>query len=246
MSEHLENPSILKIGQNIKFDMLVMRRYDVNVCEPIYDTMVAHYLFEPDQKHGMDYLSETFLGYTPVSIEELIGKKGKSQGNMRDVPLDKIAEYAAEDADITLQLKNKFVPLITKHEVGNVLDKIEHPLISVLGDMEYEGVNIDEQFLKKFSETLGGELLSERDEIYRLAGREFNVDSPKQLGEVLYNDLKLEIDKKTATGQLSTAEDTLLTLKDVHPIIDKILNYREITKLKSTYVDASVKGRLIL
>jgi DNA polymerase-1 len=237
----LENPSILKIGQNIKFDMLVMRRYDVNVCEPIYDTMVAHYLFEPDQKHGMDYLSETFLGYTPVSIEELIGKKGKSQGNMRDVPLDKIAEYAAEDADITLQLKNKFVPLIKKHEVGNVLDKIEHPLISVLGDMEYEGVNIDEQFLKKFSETLGGELLNERDEIYRLAGREFNVDSPKQLGEVLYNDLKLEIDKKTATGQLSTAEDTLLTLKDVHPIIDKILNYREITKLKSTYVDALPK-----
>lgn len=236
----LESKTILKIGQNIKFDMLVMRRYDVHVCEPFYDTMLAHYLFEPDQKHGMDYLSETFLGYTPVHIEELIGK-GKRQGSMADVPLEKIAEYAAEDADITFQLKNKFYPLVIKHEVDGVLEKIEHPLITVLGDMEFEGVNVDEQFLKSYSEKLGVELLAERDDIYRLAGREFNVDSPKQLGEVLYNDLKLEMDKKTATGQLSTNEETLLGLKNSHPIIDKILNYREITKLKSTYVDALPK-----
>lgn len=237
----LENKTILKIGQNIKFDMLVMRRYEVHVTGPLYDTMLAHYLVEPDLKHGMDYLSETYLGYTPVHIDELIGKKGKNQGSMRDVPLEKIAEYAAEDADVTLQLKNKIAPMVIKREVTPVLEKIETPLVPVLADMEYEGVNVDEKFLKSFSEKLGEELLAERDEIYKMAGHEFNVDSPKQLGEVLFNDLKLQMDKKTATGQLSTNEETLLTLKDVHPIIDRILNYREITKLKSTYVDALPK-----
>lgn len=234
----LESPTHLKIGQNIKFDMLVLRRYNVEVKAPMYDTMLAHYLVEPDLKHGMDYLSETYLGYTPVSITELIGK-GKNQLSMRDVPLDKISEYAAEDADVTLQLKNKIAPMVEHRELTGVLTEIEHPLIEVLGDMEYEGVKIDEQFLKEYSEELGRDMLAVRDEIYKLAGLEFNVDSPKQLGEVLYNHLKLPFEgKKTATGQLSTNEDALQGLIKLHPIAEKILDYREITKLKSTYVDA--------
>lgn len=235
----LESTTHTKIGQNVKFDMLVFRRYGVQVTAPIYDTMLAHYLVEPDLKHGMDYLSETYLGYTPVSIDELIGKKGKNQGTMRDVPLDKISEYAAEDADITLQLKNKIAPMVLHQEVQNVLNEIEHPLIEVLADMEYEGVKIDEQFLQQFSKTLETDMLKARDEIYQLAGLEFNVDSPKQLGDVLYGHLKLPFEgKKTATGQLSTNESALQGLKVHHPIADKILEYREVTKLKSTYVDA--------
>lgn len=234
----LESPTQVKIGQNIKFDLLVLRRYNVNVQGPIYDTMLAHYLVEPDLKHGMDYLSETYLGYTPVSITELIGK-GKNQGSMRDVALDKISEYAAEDADITLQLKNKIAPMVQHQEVESVLYEIEQPLIHVLADMEYEGVKIDEQFLRDYSAELNIDMLAVRDEIYKLAGLEFNVDSPKQLGEILYNHLKLPFEgKKTATGQLSTNEDALQGLIKLHPIAEKILDYREITKLKSTYVDA--------
>ena len=229
----------IKIGQNVKFDMQVLRRYDVSVSLPLYDTMIAHYLIEPDLKHGMDYLSETYLGYTPVSIEELIGKKGKNQGNMRDVPLEKISEYAAEDADITLQLKNKLAPLVLKQEVDKVLNDIEHPLIEVLADMEYEGVKIDEDFLKVYSKELEADLLKVRDEIYALAGREFNVDSPKQMSEVIYNELKIPFEgKKTSTGQLSTNEDALAGLVKLHPIAGKILDYREFAKLKSTYVDS--------
>lgn len=235
----LESKSKIKIGQNIKFDLQVLKRYDVEVSLPVYDTMLAHYLIEPDLKHGMDYLSETYLGYTPVSIEELIGKKGKNQGNMRDVPLEKISEYAAEDADITLQLKNKLAPLVVKQEVEKVLNEIEHPLIEVLGAMEYEGVRIDEEFLKVYSKELEVDLLKVRDEIHQLAGMDFNVDSPKQLGDVLYNHLKLPFEgKKTATGQLSTNEDALQGLVKLHPIAEKILDYREFAKLKSTYVDS--------
>lgn len=235
----LESKTKTKIGQNVKFDLQVLRRYDVSVSLPLYDTMLAHYLIEPDLKHGMDYLSETYLGYTPVSIEELIGKKGKNQGNMRDVPLEKISEYAAEDADITLQLKNKLAPLVAKQEVEKVLNDIEHPLIEVLADMEYEGVRIDEEFLKIYSKELEADLLKVRDEIYQLAGREFNVDSPKQMSEVLYNELKIPFEgKKTSTGQLSTNEDALEGLVKLHPIAGKILDYREFAKLKSTYVDS--------
>lgn len=235
----LESTTLVKIGQNVKFDLLMLRRYDVNVCLPVYDTMLAHYLVEPDLKHGMDYLSETYLGYTPVAIEELIGKKGKNQGNMRDVPLEKIAEYAAEDADITLQLKHKLAPMVAHQEVDSVLQKIEHPLLAVLADMEYEGVKIDEPFLRNYSKELEGDLILVRDEIYKLAGLEFNVDSPKQLGDILYNHLKLPFEgKKTSTGQLSTNEDALQALVKVHPIADKILDYRELAKLKSTYVDS--------
>ncbi len=235
----LESKSKIKIGQNIKFDLQVLRRYDVQVSLPIYDTMLAHYLVEPDLKHGMDYLSETYLGYSPVSIETLIGKKGKNQGNMRDVPLEKIAEYAAEDADITLQLKNKLAPMLQHREVESVLNEIEHPLVEVLAAMEYEGVKIDEPFLKNYSKELEGDLLQVRDEIYQLAGREFNVDSPKQLSDVLYVEMKIPFEgKKTSTGQLSTNEDALQGLVSVHPIAGKILDYRELAKLKSTYVDA--------
>ena len=235
----LESPEHVKIGQNIKFDLLVFKRYNINVSLPLFDTMLAHYLLEPDLKHGMDYLSETYLGYTPVSIEELIGKKGKNQGSMRDVPLDKISEYAAEDADITLQLKNRFAPLIKQQEVESVLQEIEHPLIEVLADMEYEGVKIDEEFLKEYSKELESDLLKVRDEIHAMAGMDFNVDSPKQLSDVLYGHLKLPFEgKKTSTGQLSTNEDALQGLVKLHPIADKILDYREFAKLKSTYVDS--------
>ncbi len=234
----LESKTQVKIGQNVKFDLLVFKRYDVQVQLPIYDTMLAHYLVEPDLKHGMDYLSETYLGYTPIGIDELIGK-GKKQGSMRDVPLDKIAEYAAEDADITLQLKHKIAPMAHQQQVERVLDEIEHPLVEVLADMEYEGVRLDEQFLRNFSKVLETDMLKVRSEIYELAGLEFNVDSPKQLGDILYNRLQLPFEgKKTSTGQLSTNEDALQALSKHHPIADKILDYREVTKLKSTYVDA--------
>jgi DNA polymerase-1 len=235
----LESKTKIKIGQNVKFDLLVFKRYNVNISLPVYDTMLAHYLIEPDLKHGMDYLSETYLGYTPVSIEELIGKKGKNQGNMRDVPLEKISDYAAEDADITLQLKHKLAPMLKQQEVESVLQDIEHPLIEVLADMEWEGVKIDEPFLRNYSKELETDLLKVRDEIHSLAGIDFNVDSPKQLGDVLYGHLKLPFEgKKTSTGQLSTNEDALLQLVKHHPIADKILDYRELAKLKSTYVDA--------
>ena len=234
----LESKTQLKIAQNLKFDLLVFKRYDINVCMPIYDTMLAHYLVEPDLKHGMDYLSETYLGYTPVSIEELIGKKGKNQGTMRDVPIEKISEYAAEDADITLQLKHKIAPMVTHQEVEKVLNDIEHPLIEVLAGMEYEGVKIDEGFLKHFSGILEKDMLKVRDEIFSLAGTEFNVDSPKQMADILYGHLKLPFEgKKTSTGQLSTNEDALQSLSKHHPIAAQILDYRQITKLKSTYVD---------
>ena len=235
----LESTSHLKIAQNLKFDLLVFKRYDINVCLPIYDTMLAHYLVEPDLKHGMDYLSETYLGYTPVSIEELIGKRGKNQGTMRDVPIEKISEYAAEDADITLQLKHKIAPMVSNQEVDKVLNEIELPLIEVLAGMEYEGVKIDEGFLHQFSGILEKDMLKVRDEIFSLAGTEFNVDSPKQMADILYGHLKLPFEgKKTSTGQLSTNEDALQGLSKHHPIAAKILDYRQITKLKSTYVDS--------
>lgn len=234
----LEHDSILKIGQNIKFDMLVLKRYDVEVKAPLYDTMIAHYLVEPDMKHGMDYLSETYLGYTPVHIEELIGKKGKNQGSMRDVPIDKIAEYAAEDADITFQLKQVLAPMVEKHEVTGVLKDIELPLIPVLADMEYEGVKIDVDYLNAYSKELEQDMLMYRSAIFEIAGLEFNLDSPRQMGDVLFGHLKLPVDKKTATGQHSTNEEVLSKLAQDYPIAEKILEYRELTKLKSTYVDA--------
>jgi DNA polymerase-1 len=234
----LESDSILKIGQNVKFDLHVLRKYDVHVALPVYDTMLAHYLIEPDMRHGMDLLSESYLGYSPVSIETLIGKKGKNQGNMRDVELDKITEYAAEDADITLQLKHKFAPMIMNAAVDKVLNDIEHPLIEVLAGMEYEGVKIDRKYLEGYSAELQEDLAILQDEIHDMAGIKFNIDSPKQMGEVLFKHLKLPQEKKTSTGQASTGEEVLLKLAGEYPIANKILNYRELAKLKSTYVDS--------
>jgi DNA polymerase-1 len=222
----------------VKFDWHVLQQYNIDVCLPIYDTMLAHYLLEPDMKHGMDFLSESYLGYSPVSIETLIGKKGKNQGTMRDVELEKIAEYAAEDADITFQLKQVFEPNVQEREVGNVLQDIELPLIPVLGDMERQGVKIDKEFLNEYSANLKYEIDVVSEEIFSLAGLKFNLDSPKQMGEVLFKHLKLPQDKKTATGQASTNEEVLQRLAPEFPIAAKILDYREIAKLKSTYVDA--------
>lgn len=237
--EVLESSTKTKIGQNVKFDLHVLRNYDVHVALPVYDTMLAHYLIEPDMKHGMDYLSETYLGYTPVHIDELIGKKGKNQGSMSDVALPKIAEYAAEDADITLQLKHVFAPIVQQREVENVLQEIEHPLIPVLADMEFEGVKIDSDFLNDYSKTLQTDLLKLQRKIFEFAGREFNIDSPKQLGDVLYHEMKLPFEgKKTSTGQLSTNEEALQALVKHHPIAHALLDFRELGKLKSTYVDA--------
>jgi DNA polymerase-1 len=229
---------IVKIGQNIKFDWHVMKQYGIEVAEPFFDTMLAHYLYEPDMKHGMDYLSETYLGYTPVSIKELIGKKGKDQLSMRDVEVGKVAEYAAEDADITFQLKEVMAKLIQERDVVSVLNEVEHPLIPVLGSMEEAGVRLDCDFLKDYSLKLQEEIEVVQLAIFDEAGIKFNLDSPKQMGEVLFKHLKLPAQKKTATGQASTNEEVLQKLASEFPIANKILDYRELAKLKSTYIDA--------
>ncbi|KAB2859379.1 MAG: DNA polymerase I [Flavobacteriales bacterium] len=233
-----ENETIEKIGQNIKYDINVLHKYGIRVKGKLFDTMIAHFLLEPDMRHSMDFLAEAYLGYKPVSIETLIGKKGKGQLNMRDVPIEKLVEYAAEDADITLQLKTYLEPKLTK-ELKEVFEKVETPLISVLAAMENEGIKLDVEALSTFSkelEILGTNL--EKD-ILTLAGTKFNIDSPKQLGEVLFEYLKIiEKPKKTKTGQYATGEDELQKLMGKHDIIPKILEYRSVRKLKSTYVDA--------
>jgi DNA polymerase I len=227
------------IGQNIKYDMLVLKWYGVEVKGTFFDTMLAHYVIEPDGKRSMDLLSAQYLGYEPVHIEELIGKKGKGQGNMRDVELEKITDYAAEDADITLQLKQVFLPLLKQKEVEKVFNEVENPLVKVLCDMEFEGIRIDEGFLRDYSKQLEGEAKLAEESVYRQAGVRFNLSSPKQLGEVLFEKLKLDPKaKKTKTGQYATGEDVLLKLSHQNKIVDDILAYRELTKLKSTYVDA--------
>lgn len=234
----LENPDKEIIGQNIKYDMLILKWYGIELKGKIFDTMLAHYLLEPDMRHGMDYLSETYLGYKPIAIDTLIGK-GKKQLNMRDVDPARVCDYASEDADITLQLKNYFDPLLTHQKSETVFNTIETPLIKVLCDMEYEGVNIDSAFLSDFSVQLEDEITQCEKTICDIAGVRFNISSPKQLGEVLFDKLKINyVGKKTATGQYSTDEDTLQKIKNSHPIIEFLLQYRERTKLKSTYVDA--------
>lgn len=238
-SPALQNPEIQKIGQNIKFDILVLRKYGVKVAGPLFDTMIAHYLLNPELRHNMDYLAETYLKYKTVSIEELIGPKGKKQGNMRNVPLNQISEYAAEDADITLQLKDYFEPLLKQESVEDLFHNIEMPLIYVLAEMEATGVTLDTSALKESSEILSGQLVSLENEIHELAGLEFNINSPKQIGEVLFDRMKLdEKAKKTKTGGYSTSEEVLEKLRSKHPIIGKILEYRGLKKLLSTYIDA--------
>ncbi|MBW8050473.1 MAG: DNA polymerase I [Cytophagales bacterium] len=235
----LENEQIVKIGQNIKYDILVLKNYDIEVKSPLFDTMLAHYLLEPDMRHNMNALAESYLDYTPVSIDTLIGKKGKEQGNMRDIPVEKVVEYAGEDADITLKLKNIFAPLIKEKKLQKLFNEVELPLIHVLADIERAGVNIDPGALSKYSRLLAKESSVLKQSILDDAGTEFNIDSPKQLGTILFEKLKIdEKPKKTKTGQYATAEDVLSKLADKHEIVRKILDYREVQKLKSTYVDA--------
>jgi DNA polymerase I len=234
-----ENTNIEMVLQNAKYDIKVLWNYDIEVQGKIFDTMLAHYLLEPDQRHNMDYLSETYLGYQPISITTLIGKKGKNQLSFDTVPLDKATEYAVEDADITLQLKNEFEPKLLSEEVRSVFDRIEIPLIKVLGRMEREGVNVNTEFLGNYSKELETESLSIEKDIYEHAGLKFNIASPKQLGEVLFDHLKLDSKaKKTKTGQYKTDEATLTKLADVHALPKMILEFRHNQKLKSTYVDA--------
>jgi DNA polymerase-1 len=234
-----EDVTITWIGQNLKYDFLVLKWYGVILKGKTFDTMLAHYVIEPEGRRSMDILSEQFLGYAPVGIETLIGKKGKNQGTMRDVPLDQITEYAGEDADITFQLKECFEPLLTKREVKRVFEEVENPLMQVLVDMEFEGIKVDEQFLNEYSKVLEADIKISEERVFEQAGVRFNLASPKQLGEVLFDILKIDPKaKKTKTGQYATGEDVLAKLAAKHKIVDDILNFRELSKLKSTYVDA--------
>ncbi len=234
-----EDESIQKIGQNLKYDIKVLAKYNISVKGKLFDTMLAHYLINPDMRHNMDVLSETYLNYTPVSITELIGKKGKNQLNMRDVEIEKQTEYAVEDADVTFQLKEHFEKELGEANTQKLFDEIEVPLLRVLADMELEGINLDEEFLKKLSTELDKDILQLEKHIYEEAGETFNIASPKQLGDILFEKMKLiDKPKKTKTGQYSTAEDVLSYLAKDHKIIRDVLEYRGLSKLKSTYVDA--------
>ncbi len=234
-----EATDIEKIGQNLKYDIKVLAKYNVKVKGKLFDTMLAHYLINPDMRHNMDVLAETYLNYTPVSITELIGKKGKNQKSMRDVPVEEQTEYAVEDADITLQLKQHFEKELTEAGTRKLFDEIEIPLLRVLAAMEVEGINLDVVFLNSLSGDLNADIERLTSEIFAEAGEEFNIGSPKQLGEILFDKMKLvEKPKKTKTGQYSTAEDVLSYLAKDHAIIQKVLDYRGLSKLKSTYVDA--------
>lgn len=233
-----ESETICKIGQNIKYDLGILKQYDITLKGPLFDTMLAHYLIEPDMRHGMDYLSGIYLNYEPVSITTLIGKKGKGQLNMRDVAIEKIKEYAAEDADITYQLAQKLMPEVIEKEAKQLLDEIEIPLINVLSEMEREGVKINKDFLVQYSKELETDIAALEKRIIELAGKPFNIASPKQLGEILFDHLKLDPKaKKTKTGQYQTGEDVLQKLSE-HEIIQCILDVRQLSKLKSTYVDS--------
>jgi DNA polymerase-1 len=235
----LENPAISKIGQNLKYDILVLKWYNVEVQGALFDTMMAHYILDPDTRHGMDILSENYLGYKPVSITSLIGPKGKSQLTMRDVEVEKVKEYAAEDADVTLQLKEVFEPKLKQVGADALINEIEHPLIYVLADMEFEGVRIDQNALKDFSKNLEGDVNRLEQTIYEKSGVKFNISSPKQLGEILFEKLQLDPKaKKTKTGQYQTGEDVLMALASKSDIVQDILDFRQLLKLKTTYVDA--------
>jgi len=234
-----DRTDVLWIGQNIKYDLLILKNYGVELPGQIFDTMLAHYVIEPEGKRGMDLLSAQYLGYEPVHIEELIGKKGKNQGTMRDVELERVKEYAVEDADITLQLKNVFIHGLKEKEVEKVFYEVDNPLVQVLKDMEFEGVKIDVDFLNDYSKELDKEAKAAEERVYKEAGVRFNLASPKQLGEVLFEKLKLDPKaKKTKTGQYATGEDVLQKLQHLHAVPADVLIFRELTKLKSTYVDA--------
>lgn len=234
-----ENEGVEKIAQNLKYDMTVLKSYGVKIKGQLFDTMLAHYLLQPDMRHNMDLLAETYLNYRPVSIETLIGKKGKSQGSMREVDIDKVVEYAGEDADITYQLYEKFKPGIIEGGVQKVFTEVETPLVPVLASMEFEGIKVDVDALKKYSVQLEKELADLEESIIEDAGERFNIGSPRQLGEILFGKMQLlDKPKKTKSGQYSTSEDILQSITDKHPIVAKILDWRQVGKLKSTYVDA--------
>ena len=237
--EALENTNSLKIGQNIKYDYIVLRNYGVTVKGQFFDTMIAHYLLQPEQRHNMDYLAEVYLHYKTIPIEDLIVPKVKGQISMRDVPLEKICEYAAEDADITLKLKNILEKELHKENLENLFYTIEMPLVRVLSEMEITGVNVDTEVLSQYSLLLSNKIDILEKEIYEMAGTEFNVSSAKQVGEILFDKLKIdEKAKKTKTGQYSTTEEVLEKLRSKHPIVGKILEQRGIRKLLSTYINA--------
>jgi len=232
-----ESTKIIKVGHNIKFDIQVLLKYNVKVSSPIYDTMVAHYLINPDMRHNLDTLSESYLNYSPISIESLIGKKGKNQISMRDVSIDKIKNYASEDADITLQLKGIFDKEIEVNNLSKIFYDIEIPMINVLSEMEAEGIKIDTSYLKKLDKEFEDDLEKLKKEIFKKCGEEFNLNSPKQLGEILFDKLKLvSKPKKTKTGQYSTSEEVLSSLANDHRIIENILEWRSLDKLQNTYV----------
>jgi len=234
-----ENKKIQKIGQNLKYDVLVLRKYGVKVEGPYFDTMLAHYVLEPNtRKHGMDYLAEVYLNYTPVPISELIGPKGKNQKTMRDIPQESISDYACEDADITLRLKRVFEPMLEASGLADLFHKIESPLLGVLADMEEEGIRLNSESLKELSEKLVIDAQAVEAEIYELAGTNFNIASPKQVGEILFEHLKIDSKpKKTKTGQYQTNEEILKRYAPDHEIVGKILDFRELVKLRNTYVD---------
>lgn len=235
----LENENIEKIGQNTKYDILVLKWYGVQVQGKLFDTMLAHYLIDPDTRHGMDVLSENYLGYSPISITKLIGAKGKNQGTMRDVPVIDVVDYAAEDADVTLQLAYIFEPKLKELNAAKLAEEIENPLVYVLADIEKEGVRIDIETLKAYSKELETEIIKFEQNVYDKAGIKFNLASPKQLGEVLFDKLQLDPKaKKTKTGQYQTGEDVLTALASKSDIVQDILDFRQLQKLKSTYVDA--------
>ncbi len=233
-----ENPGIRKIGQNVKYDIQILKNYGINVKGELFDTMLAHYLIQPEQRHKLSYLSESYLKYTPVEIEQLIGSKEKTQVSMRSVPVETVAEYAGEDADITWQLKKIFSQELADHDLQELAEDVEMPLVYVLAAMERNGVRLDKEVLAQYAILLRNEIASLKKEIYKLAGVEFNIASPKQLGEILFERLKItENPKKTKTKQYSTSENILSRLNDKHPIVPKVLEYRSMKKLLSTYVE---------
>ncbi|MCG9971582.1 DNA polymerase I [Christiangramia crocea] len=239
LREFFENDKIEKIGQNLKYDIEVLDKYKLEIKGPLFDTMIAHYLINPDMRHNMDVLAETYLNYSPQPISELIGKKGKNQGNMRDVPLEQQTEYAAEDADITFQLKNFFEKELEDAQTRKLFDEIEIPLVEVLADMEIEGIKLDEKYLKSLSEALSTDIKELEAKIYEAAGEEFLISSPKQLGVILFEKMAIaKKPKKTKTGQYSTSEDVLSAHIKDNPIIQHVLDYRGLVKLQNTYVDA--------
>ena len=234
-----DNENIEKVGQNLKYDMIVLKWYGVTVKGTLFDTMLAHYLIEPELRHGMDYMSETMLGYAPVSIKELIGSGGKNQLTMRDVAIEKVSEYAAEDADVTLQLRNVLAPKLIEQFAESMFREIEVPLVNVLTDLEYEGIRINPDFLNAYSVELEKQIVTLEKSIKTLAGLNFNVASPKQVGDILFESLKIPYKgKKLKSGQYSTDEETLSELAPDYPVVAQILEHRGLSKLKSTYVDA--------